>query len=601
MSTSEPAPEPKPTDPPSADATTPASDASAFPPMEEAAPAPDTPAAATPSAGAVPPEPEVPQPTEPQPEPAAGQTNEELERELEQLSADQADSLMAASAEPSPAAKAVPEQAGEDGEGGGEQASGPGELHMEMRRGRITAIRGEDVFVQLMAEQKYQGIVPLAQFERAPRIGSVMDFVVDHVKEDEGLIYLSREGAISRVAWEQLVPGTAVEARVVGTNKGGLELEMVGGIRAFMPLSQMDIAHVDDPQTFVGQKVSAVVREIDRKSKKVMLSRREYLERERARMKAELLQELRPGQLIQGKVANLVDFGAFIDLGGVDGLLHVTDMAWTHVDKPSDMLKKGQDVEVQVLKIDAKKERISLGLKQLQPDPWDLVQGTINPGDEVAGKVVRTAAFGAFVQVAEGVDALLPISELSWSRVANVESVVKTGDTIKVQVLDVDPKKKRMSVSLKAQQDDPWSAPATGSGDDGGEGDSPGGGVKWEVNSWVDGKVTSTTDFGAFVELEEGVEGLVHISELSEARVNKVEDVLQVGVERKFRIKDVDTQKRKIGLSLRKPRPERTDRVEQRDNRGRIANKRKPPKTLKSGLGEVGGLGLGDLKLDDLK
>ena len=245
-----------------------------------------------------------------------------------------------------------------------------------MVRGRISAIRGEDVFIDITGGlstegAKLQGVLPLAQFERPPRMGSIMDFVVDKVNEKEGLIYLSREGAISLATWDQLTRGSVVEARCTKANKGGLELEMVGSIRAFMPASQIDLYHVDDLEQFVGQKLEAVVQEIDRKAKKVLLSRRTHLENLKVKNRDKVLKEIEVGQEREGTVSSVVDFGAFIDLGGVDGLVHVTDMSHAHVNKPSDVVKAGDKVQVKVLKIDTEKNRIALGMKQIQPDPWD--------------------------------------------------------------------------------------------------------------------------------------------------------------------------------------------------------------------------------------
>jgi len=414
--------------------------------------------------------------------------------------------------------------------------------------------------------------------------------VVDHVEEDQGLIYLSREGAISRTTWDQLVKGTVVEARVTGTNKGGLELELVGNIRAFMPASQIDLHHVGELEPFVGQKLEAVVQEIDRKGRKVLLSRRTHLEQQRKRNRDKLLRELEVGQVREGTVSNVLDFGAFVDLGGVDGLVHVTDMSYGHVGKPADVVKTGQTVKVKVLKINAEKDRISLGMKQVEPSPWDAIDGAIKPGDTIEGTITRTAPFGAFVRVREGVEGLLPISEMAWKRIHKPEDVVQVGQTVRLAVLTVEPAKQRMSLSLKGATEDPWL----------------GGERKYEADSWHEGTVVSITDFGAFVEFETGIEGLCHISELSEKRIGKVEEVLKVGDTKNFRVKEVDEEKRKLSVSLKKRSAEekRGETVAlSPTDRSRPSVKRKPPKHLKSGLGNTGamGTGLGGLSLDDFK
>jgi len=465
--------------------------------------------------------------------------------------------------------------------------------HHEFRRGRIAAVRGEDIFVDLQGEAgKLQGVVPLTQFERPPRIGSIMDFVVDSIDETQGLVFLSREGAISRATWDTLNPGATVEARCVATNKGGLELEMIGGIRAFMPASQIDIHHVGELEPMVGQKLEAVVQDIDRKSKKVVLSRRQFLEQRKASAREALFEKLTEGDTIEGKVANVVDYGAFIDLGGVDGLLHVSDMSYSHVNKPEEVVSKGQELTLKVLKIDRDKGRVSLGLKQVQPDPWELLDKTIAVGAQVTGTIVRTAQFGAFVQVSDGVEGLLPISEMSWKRIHNAEEVVAVGQSVRLSVLGFEPAKRRLTLSLKQATGDPWVGAEN----------------KYAQDSMVEGKVIGTTDFGAFVELEPGIEGLVHISELAPKRVDAVTDIVKPGDVKEFRVLDIDETDRKIRLSLKpasaRPHdidPSEAEALAQRANKPGSAKRRKRRDSLKGGMGDVNSIGLGNLSMDDLQ
>lgn len=531
--------------------------------------------------------------------------DDQLQREVDEaLGGQSVEELMSqsegAAAPPTdPAANAPPSDQAEsasstDAAGTGD-AAGAGEaeeLPHEIRRGRISAVRGEDVFVELTGvDGKMQGIVPLAQFERSPRVGSIMDFVVERTDEKQGLIHLSREGAVSRATWDQLKHGAIVEARVTSTNKGGLELEMVGGIRAFMPASQIDTQHIEDLKALVGQKLEGAVQEIDRRSKKVLLSRRQVIEQRRRRARAKLLAELEVGQMRDGTVSSVVDFGAFVDLGGIDGLVHVSDLSHTHIDKPSDAVTAGQQVQVKVLKIDHEKERISLGLKQAQPDPWEGVENRYRVGDQVTGRVTRTANFGAFLELEPGIDALLPLSEMSWRRVTRAEQVVHVGDNVRAAVLNVDPAKRRISVSLKQAEGDPWLGAER----------------SYEKGSVHTGKVLSTTDFGAFIELTPGVEGLVHISELSDKRVNKVEDVLKPGDEKGFRVLEVDEENRKLRLSLKqveRPQPSEASPGEAPAGEPQKPRaKRQSPKDLKGGMDNRGGVGkgLGGLSLDDFK
>ena len=532
--------------------------------------------------------------------------DDEVQRELDAAGeAGGVDALMEASLQPEAPATT---QAKDDAPTGDATQSEP-EFHHQIVRGRIAAIRGEDVFVDItggLAQGgggggKLQGVVPLVQFDRPPRLGSIMDFVVNQVDEKQGLVFLSREGAISLSTWDQLTKGAVVEARVTRANKGGLELEMVGSIRAFMPASQIDLAHTEDMEAFVGQKLEAVVAEIDRKAKKVLLSRRAYLEKQQARAKEKLLKELEVGQERDGTVSSVMDFGAFVDLGGVDGLVHVTDLSHAHVAKPSDAVKVGDAVKVKVLKIEEVKVnakgkpsdtgehtrlRIALGIKQIEPDPWDGVSNKYTVGEQVTARVTRTAPFGAFVELEPGVEGLLPISEMSWKRINTAEEVVKGGDVIHVAILRIEPRDKKLTLSLKAAKGDPWQDAA----------------AKYARDMMVEGTVLNTTDFGAFVELEQGVEGLVHISELSDRRVGQVTDVVKPGDVKRFRIKDLDTDKRKISLSLKPP-----GRDEPSADTPIVkgpARKRLPKESLKSGLGDIGtpgGKGLGGLSLDDFK
>ena len=461
-------------------------------------------------------------------------------------------------------------------------------VNLALRRGRVGKIHGEDVFVDLFdTDGKLQGLVPLKQFERAPRIGCIMDFLVERIDESEGLIHLSREGAVGALGWDQMRRGSIVEARVVATNKGGLELELAGGIHGFMPASQIDLGHVDDLEFFVGQKLRASVQELNRRSRRVVLSRRRYLERERARQRERLLKELEAGQIRDGTITRVVDFGAFVDLGGIDGLLHITDMSYSRVEKPGDLVRPGQQVAVKVLKIEEDGKRIRLGLKQAAPDPWEAVGSKYHAGNEVSGRVVRIADFGAFVEVEPGVEALLPISEMSWKRIHKPNEVCKEEDVLKLRVLQVDGQKRRMSLSLKQVQGDPWEGCET----------------NYAKHSLVEGTVVRTTNFGAFVEIETGLEGLVHISELADRRVNTVEEILKVGDTRQFRVLEVNPADRRISLSVkavdRLPPAEEDAAASEREWPTTKAKPAKRTEALKGGMGNSGalGTGLGDLKL----
>jgi small subunit ribosomal protein S1 len=515
---------------------------------------------------------------------AATDLDLQLQREIDDALGDQTiEQLLEASTGPAdaPAVKGNPDRKPDE----------PAEVGFDLKRGKISAIQGEDVFVNLQGEDaKLQGVVPLRQFDRSPRVGSIMDFVVERTDESEGLVHLSREGAVTSATWQQLDRGSVVEARVASTNKGGLELEMAGGIRAFMPASQVDMRHVDDLEPLVGQKVKAMVQELDRRGRKVVLSRRRFLEHERQSQRQKLLEELEVGQTRTGTVTNIVQFGAFVDLGGLDGMVHISDMSYGRIDKPSDAVKTGQEVTVKVLKIDTEQQRIRLGLKQVGPDPWESIEVRVHAGDEVSGRVLRLTDFGAFVEVEPGVEGLLPLSEMSWKRIHNPSQAVNEQETIRLKVLQIDAEKKRLSLSLKQAQGDPWSGVES----------------RYPPDAMVDATVLRTTTYGAFVELEPGVEGLAHVSQLTDKRVNDASEVVEVGQKKQFRVLEVDIAERRIRLSL-KPAGSETAGAQGASERPaaaemapkKTAGRRRPSGPLKGGIGQGGGMGTGlrDLKL----
>ena len=522
--------------------------------------------------------------------------SEELDREISKA-LDDADavSLMEQSIAPSeataaPSSQTQPTPSRKTGQPGGESPDGADDhrFSLDIRRGRVAAVNGEDVFIDLTGvEGKNTGVVPLGQFERAPRIGSIMDFVINRLDESEGLYILSREGAVGRTTFDQLYRGAVVEARVTGTNKGGLELEMVGGIKAFMPASQVDLQRVEDLKALVGTKLPALVDKMEHKSRRVVISRREYLLQQRHNQRKKLWSELEIGQIRQGVVSTIQAYGAFIDLGGVDGLVHVSDMSYSRVGNPEEVLKVNDKVRVKVLGLDPEKQRISLGIKQVDPDPWEQIEQRIAVGDQVAARVVRLADFGAFLEVEPGVEGLLPVSELSWGRVNKAGDVLQVGDVPHVRILKIEPQRHRVLLSIKQSSGDPWVGVEH----------------KYKANSLVEAKVISTPEFGAFVELEPGVEGMVHISELAAGRVGQVTDVLKVGDTRQFRVLQVNEEDRRIKLSVKAVDNLPQEHAAFDHHSDQPHQKRKTAKVrrddLKGGMDKHDGLGRGlrDLKL----
>lgn len=403
-----------------------------------------------------------------------------------------------------------------------------------VRRGRILNINKDDVFVDFGG--KSQGVVPFMQFETEPKVGDEMDFVVDRYDPAEGLLILSLRGAkAANVNWETLDVGQVVEGTVTGMNKGGLELE-IKSMRAFMPAGQVDIYHVKDISQFLGQRMTVEVTQVERESRNLIVSRRNVLEREKEAAKAKLLEELAEGQTRRGTVRSVMDYGAFVDLGGVDGLLHVSEMAYRRVKDPRELVKEGDLVDVKITKLDKATGKMSLSLKQAMPDPWLDAAAKYGVGATLTGRVVRLESFGAFVEVEEGVEGLLPISEMSWQRIRHPSEIVKEGDTVKLVVLTVDPAARRMSLSLKKAGPDPWATAAE----------------RYLRDMVIDGKVTRVADFGAFVEVEPGLEGLVHVSELSANRVRTPLEAVKPGQDVKVAVLDVDKDNRRLSLSIKK-------------------------------------------------
>ncbi len=406
-----------------------------------------------------------------------------------------------------------------------------------VRQGRIQEVSGDMVLVDLGG--KSPGMLPISEFGKAPNAvptkGSIVKVVVERYDEREGLFVLSKKKAEVESAWAALQPGAEVEGVVTGMNKGGLEVEVLG-IRAFMPASQVDIGHIPDISVFLQQTVRAEVIQVDRGENNVVISRRKLLEREKTVAKEQLITEIEEGQTRKGTVRNITEYGAFVDLGGMDGLLHISDMSWGRVKDANEVVSVGQTLEVKVLKVDRDKERISLGLKQIMANPWEGVESRYEVGQRVTGRVTRLADFGAFVEVEPGLEGLVPISEMSWvKRIRHPSEIVGEGQMIETEVLQIDGKKHRMSLGIRQIQGNPWEGAAS----------------RYTPESIVQGKVTRITDFGAFVEVEPGLEGLVHISELADRRVNKVSDVVQADQEVQARVLSCDPDNQRLSLSLK--------------------------------------------------
>jgi len=495
--------------------------------------------------------------------------------------------------------------------------------------GRVMEIRGEDVLVDI--GYKSEGIIKLEEWKEetgelagGPKVGDEIQVLLETLEDEHGTISLSYRKAKRQKEWEAILEkhkeGDVVAGQVTRKIKGGLLVNI--GVNVFLPASQVDIRRPPDIGDYLGKTIECTILKIDEQRRNIVVSRRKLIEDRRRSQKEKLLGELQQGQLRKGVVKNIADFGAFVDLGGIDGLLHITDMAWHRVTNPHDAVKIDQElevyilnvdrdkekialslkhktpspwqnvegrypissrhngevvnimsygafvklepgveglvhisemswtrrinhpselvgigdpIEVQVLNINREKQEISLGMKQIQPNPWDKVAERYPPGTIVSGTVRNLTNYGAFIEIEEGIDGLLHVSDMSWVRkVSNPNEVVKKGDKVTCVVLNVDQERKRVALGLKQMNNDPW------------EGDIP---SKYKPGMVCKGKVTKLTNFGVFIELEPGLEGLLHISELADDKIENPEELVKVGDELEVKVLRVETKDRKIGLS----------------------------------------------------
>jgi small subunit ribosomal protein S1 len=405
-------------------------------------------------------------------------------------------------------------------------------------KGRIANIGSQDVLIDFGG--KSLGAMSLTEFAKDEKYSVGDDIEVALVGGEElpgGLLAVSRRKARQSSLLRNLKPGAIVEGVVKGMNKGGLEVD-IDGLRGFIPASQVDLHFLKDISSLLGQTIRAEVTKCDPNEDSIVLSRRKYQVQEEEHRKVEAFAALQLGEVRRGVVRSLTEYGAFVSLGGVDGLLHVTDMSWGRVNKPEEIVKVGDEIEVKIIKLQRDERKVSLSLKDARPNPWESVPQRYTVGDQLKGRVLRLQNFGAFVELEPGVEGLLPVSELSWTRrVRHPSEVLNEGDVIDIKILEIDPEKRRLALSVKNLREDPWAAVKE----------------KYAVGTVLTAKVARTADFGAFVELEEGIDGLVHISELSEQHVKSVADKVKPGQEVEVRVLGVDTEAKKISLTMKKP------------------------------------------------
>ena len=420
--------------------------------------------------------------------------------------------------------------------------------------GTVSAIKGDDVFVDI--GYKSVGTVGLREFGEGaePKVGDKVTVMLVKLEDDKtGLVDVSKKRADDKIRWEKIleryVEGCVVTGTVKSAVRGGL-LVQVDDVEAFLPGSQVDVSPVRDLEPYVGQTFEFKVIKISNERRNLIVSRRELIEGTMAEKRAALLASLQKGEVRKGRVKNITDFGAFVDLDGIDGLLHITDMSWGRVKHPSEILKVGDELDVMVLDVDRDRERISLGLKQTTPNPWDSILDQFPVGSRVSGKVVNLAAYGAFVEIAPGIEGLVHISEFSWTkRVARASDMLSVGDEVQVVVLSVDVENQKIALGIRQTQANPWDTVQE----------------RFPVGSRVKGKVRNFTAYGAFVELEEGIDGMIHVSDMSWTRkVNHPSECLQKGQEVEAVVLDVNAKEQRISLSLKAAMQDPWDEIAQR-------------------------------------
>jgi small subunit ribosomal protein S1 len=406
-------------------------------------------------------------------------------------------------------------------------------------KGRILEVRPREVLVDI--GYKSEGAIPLSEFDDTEdlQVGDEVEVLILRLENDEGSVILSKEKAAYRQNWEKIVKvfqgDGLIKGKVKAVVKGGLTVNI--GVEAFLPGSQIDVVPPKDLQQFVGNTYDFKIVKINDDRKNVVLSRRELIEAERAEKRQRFMDNIKVGSTVKGVVKNLTDFGAFIDLDGMDGLLHITDMTWGRLGHPSELVKVGQELDVIVLDINKEKERVSLGLKQTQKNPWEETENRFPVGSKVKGKITNLVPYGAFVEIEEGVEGLIHVSELSWTkRITRPSDVLTVGQEVEAVVLGVNKEEQKISLGVRQLEPNPWDEIEH----------------RYQIGRQVKGTVRNLTAYGAFVELEEGIDGMIHVSDMSwTKKINHPSEVLKKGDEIEAVVIDIDKQNQRISLGVK--------------------------------------------------
>jgi small subunit ribosomal protein S1 len=405
--------------------------------------------------------------------------------------------------------------------------------------GRVIGFTGDDVVVEVGL--KSEGLIKREEFDNAAelKVGDKVQVLFERIDSETGMVELSKRKADRMLNWQRIVDttreGDVVEGRVMRKIKGGLLVDI--GVPVFLPASQVDVRRPGDIGEYIGRDIRASVLKIDTERRNIVISRRKLIEEERETAKKRLLDTLKEGMTVHGEVKNIADFGAFVDLGGIDGLLHITDMSWGRINHPSDMLRMGQKIEVKVLNIDREKEKIALGLKQKEVSPWEEIEKKYPVGSRVKGEVVNIMSYGAFVRLEPGIEGLVHISEMSWTRRVNHPSeLVQPGNPVDVVILDINKDKQEISLGMKQTEINPWELV----------------GEKYPPGTVIEGMVRNLANYGAFVEIEPGIDGLLHVSDVSwTKKITHPNEVFKKGDMVKCVVLDVDREKQRVALGLK--------------------------------------------------
>ncbi|HEY6880674.1 MAG TPA: 30S ribosomal protein S1, partial [Polyangiales bacterium] len=409
--------------------------------------------------------------------------------------------------------------------------------------GTVIKLNKDSVVVDI--GYKSEGLIPMHEFasaggQQTVQVGDTVDVLVESKENDDGLVMLSKEKADKLKVWDEISAACErdelIEGTITARVKGGLSVTIRGGVKAFLPGSQVDLRPIRNLDKLIGQTYQFKVIKFNKKRGNIVLSRRVLLEKERDELKARTLQNLEEGMVVTGVIKNITEYGAFVDLGGIDGLLHITDMSWGRVNHPSEVFNVGDEVTVKVLKYNPETERVSLGLKQTMEDPWNHASESYPQGKRVRGKVVSITDYGAFVEMEQGIEGLIHVSEMSWKKPKHPSKVLEIGQEVECQVLDVDVANKRISLGLKQLEPDPWTQFTT----------------QYNPGDIIRGKVRSVTDYGVFIGIEDGVDGMVHKSDLSwTQRINNPADVYRKGDEVEAIILSINHDEKKVSLGIK--------------------------------------------------